>query len=185
MKKNVIRVAVAALPVCAAMVTAYADTTIANNITLTADADWRADGVVTVPQGVTVDLNGHTLWVSGLAGAGTFTSAVPDPTTFDLTTTDASKVSSPTVFLYGISAANLFNNNYDRGEAAAADTNSRRIIVENENLPVIVDYDFGAATHVNSYRVYAGGYRGDANNQNSGHQRTAKHWTYSPLLGSK
>ena len=169
---------IAALMVCAAMVTAYADTTIANNITLTADADWRADGVVTVPQGVTVDLNGHTLWVSGLAGAGTFTSAVPDPTTFDLTTTDASKVSSPTVFLYGISAANLFNNNYDRGEAAAVDTNSRRIIVENENLPVIVDYDFGAATHVNSYRVYAGGYRGDANNQNSGHQRTAKHWKF-------
>ncbi len=65
MKKNVFRVAVAALPVCAAIVTAYADTTIANNITLTADADWRADGVVTVPQGVTVDLNGHTLWVSG------------------------------------------------------------------------------------------------------------------------
>jgi len=179
MKKNVIRVAVAALLVCAAMVTAHADTTIANNITLTADADWRADGVVTVPQGVTVDLNGHTLWVSGLAGAGTFTSAVPDPTTFDLTTTDASKVSSPTVFAYAeITAANLFNNNYDRGEAAAADTNSRRIIVANENLPVIVDYDFGTATHVNSYKVYAGGYRGNESNQNNGHKRTAKHWKF-------
>ncbi len=76
----------------------YADTTIANNITLTADADWRADGVVTVPQGVTVDLNGHTLWVSGLAGAGTFTSSVAEPSTFDLTTADASKVSSTTTF---------------------------------------------------------------------------------------
>ena len=81
MKKNVIRVAVAALPVCAAMVTAHADTTIANNITLTADADWRTDGVVTVPQGVTVDLNGHTLWVSGLAGAGRRRLRLPDPTT--------------------------------------------------------------------------------------------------------
>ena len=165
--------------ICAAAMPAYADTTIANNITLTADADWRADGVVTVPQGVTVDLNGHTLWVSGLAGAGTFTSAVPDPTTFDLTTTDASKVSSPTVFAYAeITAANLFNNNYDRGEAAAADTNSRRIIVANENLPVIVDYDFGTATHVNSYKVYAGGYRGNESNQNNGHKRTAKHWKF-------
>lgn len=55
-----------------AAMSAHADTTIANNITLTADVDWRADGVVTVPQGVTVDLNGHTLWVSGLAGADTF-----------------------------------------------------------------------------------------------------------------
>ena len=178
MKKNVIRVAVAALLVCAAMVTAYADTTIANNITLTADADWRTDGVVTVPQGVTVDLNGHTLWVSGLAGAGTFTSAVPDPSTFDLTTTDASKVSSPTAFPSGISPANFFNNNFDRGEPTASDLNSKRIIVSNENLPIIVDYDFGAATSVNSYKVYAGGYRGNTSNQNSGHQRTAKHWKF-------
>ena len=174
-----LRFAVVVTAICAVTGAAYADTTIANNVTLTADADWRADGVVTVPQGVTVDLNGHTLWVSGLAGAGTFTSSVADPSTFDLTTTDASKVSSPTVFVYNdISAANLFNNNYDRGEAGASDANSRRIIVANENLPVIVDYDFGAATHVNSYRVYAGGYRGDANNQNSGHQRTAKHWKF-------
>jgi len=178
MKKNVIRVAVAALPVCAAMVTAYADTTIANSITLTADADWRGDGVVTVPEGVTVDLNGHTLWVSGLAGTGTFTSAVPDPSTFDLTTADASKVSSPTIFPSSISPANLFNNNFDRGEPTASDLNSKRIIVLNENLPIIVDYDFGAATSVNSYKVYAGGYRGNTSNQNSGHQRTAKHWKF-------
>ena len=156
----------------------YADTTITENLTLGADTDWRADGVVTVPQGVTVDLNGHTLWVSGLAGAGTFTSAVPDPSTFDLTTADASKVSSPTTFPSGISPANLFNNNYDRGQPTASNLNSRRIIVQNENLPIIVDYDFGAATSVNSYKVYAGGYRGGTSNQNSGHQRTAKHWKF-------
>ena len=178
MKKNVIRVAVAALSVCAAMVTAYADTTIANSITLTADADWRTDGVVTVPEGVTVDLNGHTLWVSGLAGKGVFTSSVAAPATFDLTTADASKVSSPTTFPSSISPANFFNNNFDRGDPAASNLNSKRIIVQNENLPIIVDYDFGAATSVNSYKVYAGGYRGKTSNQNSGHQRTAKHWKF-------
>ena len=178
MKKNVFRVAVAALLVCVAMVTAYADTTIANSITLTADADWRTDGVVTVPEGVTVDLSGHTLWVSGLAGKGAFTSSVAAPATFDLTTADASKVSSKTTFLSGTSAANLFNNNYDRGQPTASNLNSRRVIVENKNLPIVVDYDFGVATNVNSYRVYAGGYRGGTDNQNSGHQRTAKRWKF-------
>ena len=156
----------------------YADTTITENLTLGADTDWRADGVVTVPEGVTVDLNGHTLWVSGLAGKGAFTSSVANPATFDLTTTDASKVSSPTTFPSSISPANFFNNNFDRGDPAASNLNSKRIIVQNENLPIIVDYDFGAATSVNSYKVYAGGYRGSTSNQNSGHQRTAKHWKF-------
>ncbi|MBO7683335.1 MAG: hypothetical protein J6T51_01240 [Kiritimatiellae bacterium] len=172
-------IAVAAIAASAMVSTrSFADTTIAENVTLNADTDWRADGVVTVPEGVTVDLNGYTLWVSGLAGAGTFTSSVTDPATFDLTTTDASKVSSPTTFPSGISPANFFNNNFDRGDPTADDLNSKRIIVSNENLPIIVDYDFGAATSVNSYKVYAGGYRGKTANQNSGHERTAKHWKF-------
>ena len=168
----------AAICVVAASSSSFADTTIAESVTLNADADWRGDGVVTVPQGVTVDLNGHTLWVSGLAGSGTFISSVADPSTFDLTTADPSKVSSPTTFPSSISPANFFNNNFDRGDPSASDLNSKRIIVPNENLPIIVDYDFGAATSVNSYKVYAGGYRGNASNQNSGHQRTAKHWKF-------
>ena len=174
------RAALVAAAICVATAPSpsYADTTISGNITLTADTDWRADGVVTVPEGVTVDLNGYTLWVSGLAGAGTFTSSVAAPATFDLTTADASKVSSPTTFPSGVSPANFFNNNFDRGDPTASDLNSRRIIVPNENLPIIVDYDFGAATSVNSYKVYAGGYRGGTSNQNSGHQRTAKHWKF-------
>ena len=101
------RIAALIAVVCmAAVLPSFADTTIANNITLTADADWRGDDVVTVPEGVTVDLNGHTLWVSGLAGKGAFTSSVADPATFDLTTADASKVSSPTIFPSSSSPAN-------------------------------------------------------------------------------
>ncbi len=156
METKMIRAAIAAICMAAAL-PSWADTTIANNVTLTADADWRADGVVTVPEGVTVDLNGHTLWVSGLAGKGAFTSSVADPSTFDLTTADAY---------------------FDRGDPEASNLNSKRIIVPNANLPIIVDYDFGAATSVNSYKVYAGGYRGNTSNQNSGHERTAKHWKF-------
>ena len=177
---RIVRAALVAAVLCVATAPSpsYADTTIAENITLDADTDWRADGVVTVPEGVTVDLNGHILWVSGLAGKGAFTSSVADPATFDLTTTDASKVSSTTTFESKTSAANLFNNNYDRGMPTAGNLNSRRILVKNTNLPIVVDYDFGAATVVNSYKVYAGGYRGGTDNQNTGHERTAKHWKF-------
>ena len=93
--------AIAVTAICIATVPApsIADTNIAENVTLTTDTDWRAQGVVTVPEGVTVGLNGHTLWVSGLAGAGTFTSSVaPHSGGFDLTTkqTDATRVKSYT-----------------------------------------------------------------------------------------
>lgn len=56
-----LRFAAIVAAICVATGATYADTTIAANMTLSADADWRADGVVTVPQGVTVDLNGHAL----------------------------------------------------------------------------------------------------------------------------
>ena len=163
MKKNVFRVAEAALLVCAATAAAYADTTIANNITLTADADWRADGVVTVPQGVTVDLNGHTLWVSGLAGAGTFTSAVPDPTTFDLTTAqmDATRVKSysggtdqalGTEFTFTIQPAWKLFADYESYDFVA---NHRAITAFDSSNPTPVDivYEFDSATTLNAYKI--------------------------------
>ncbi len=161
MKKNVFRVAVAALPVCAAMVTAYADTTISENFTLTADADWRTDGVVTVPEGVTVDLNGHTLWVSGLAGAGTFTSSVADPSTFDLTTkqTDATRVKS---YTGGTDQAlgTEFNFSVQHAWKAFGDfasySSTQRICTSFTNevsSPIDIVYEFGSATAVNSYKI--------------------------------
>ena len=52
--------------------------TVSENLTLTRDTDWSAD-VVTVANGVTIDLNGHVLKVAGLDGAtaasGTVTSS--------------------------------------------------------------------------------------------------------------
>lgn len=155
------RVAFVAAALCAATGAAYADATIANNLTLTADADWRADGVVTVPEGVTVDLNGHTLWVAGLAGEGTFTSSVAASSTFDLTTaqTDASRVKSYTggtdqalgsEFSFTIQQPwKLF------ADYAEYNSNQRAITAFNngETDPIDIVYEFDSATAVNSYKL--------------------------------
>ena len=47
---------------------AMAARTVSENLTLTRDMDWSAD-VVTIANGVTIDLNGHVLKVAGLDGA--------------------------------------------------------------------------------------------------------------------
>ena len=157
-------VAVAAIAASAMVSTrSFADTTIAENVTLNADTDWRAGGVVTVPDGVTVDLNGYTLWVSGLAGSGTFTSSVPDPTTFDLTTaqTDDTRVKSytggtdqalGTEFAFTIAAAWKAFADYPSYDF----DNNHRTLTEFKNGtsdPIDIVYEFDAATAVNSYKI--------------------------------
>ena len=54
-----------------------ADVTLTENMTLDADADWRDQGVVTITEGVTLNLNGYTLRVSALAGAGSVVDSGP------------------------------------------------------------------------------------------------------------
>ena len=49
---------------------AMGDVALTENVTLDADTDWREQGTVTVGEGVTLDLNGHTLRVAAIAGAG-------------------------------------------------------------------------------------------------------------------
>lgn len=51
-----------------------ADVNITESVVLDADADWRGQGVVNIAQGATIDLRGHNLRVSGIAGDGTITS---------------------------------------------------------------------------------------------------------------
>ncbi|MBQ9430468.1 MAG: hypothetical protein IJU44_02845 [Kiritimatiellae bacterium] len=46
------------------------DITLTENVVLDADTDWRGQGTVTVGDGVLLDLNGHTLRVSAIAGTG-------------------------------------------------------------------------------------------------------------------
>ncbi len=65
------RAALVAAAICvAAALPSRADKTISENTTLTEDTDWRDQGVVTIAEGVTLNLNGYTLRVSALAGAG-------------------------------------------------------------------------------------------------------------------
>ena len=57
---------------------ALADTNIAESVKLTVDTDWRSLGNVTIPDGVGVHLNGHSLHVSSFDGAGSiYASAIP------------------------------------------------------------------------------------------------------------
>lgn len=67
---------VIAAAVCAASAVSptLADVNITEDVALDADADWRGQGVVNIAQGATLDLRGHSLRVSGIAGDGTITS---------------------------------------------------------------------------------------------------------------
>ena len=57
---------------------AFADTNLTESVVLTEDTDWRSFGTVTIPSGVGVHLNGHSLYVSGFTGAGSiYASPVP------------------------------------------------------------------------------------------------------------
>ncbi len=64
----------AILAAAIATFTSYADTNITENVTLMADADWSSLGTVTIDAAAEVNLNGHKLTVSSLAGSGTVTS---------------------------------------------------------------------------------------------------------------
>ena len=69
-RKQTWKAAVSAAAIAASAMTAFAATNITENVTLTEDADWTSLGTVTVAEGVTIDLNGHSLTVAGLAGVG-------------------------------------------------------------------------------------------------------------------
>ena len=68
METKTIRAAIAAICVVVAVTSLAADRTITSDYTLSADE--TVDGTLTVAPGVTVDLNGHNLTVSALAGGG-------------------------------------------------------------------------------------------------------------------
>ena len=124
---------------------------VAGNVTLTADADFRSTSAVLSIDG-TIDLDGHELWLNGLDGTGTIT----DSSSFDLTDSEPGRVSSPNTFLSTGPAAAAFANyaNYNtsghRTIASLADNAG--------NMPIRIDYTFPAATVVNAYRVMSNGH---------------------------
>ena len=56
--------------IAASAMAAFAATNITENVTLTEDTDWTEFGTVTVAAGATVNLNGHSLTVKNIDGAG-------------------------------------------------------------------------------------------------------------------
>ena len=56
--------------IAASAMTAFAATNITENVTLTEDTDWTEFGTVTLAAGATVNLNGHSLAVKNIDGAG-------------------------------------------------------------------------------------------------------------------
>ena len=146
---NYLLAAVTACAMCAAMPSFAADRTISANYTLTTDE--TVDGVLTVPSGVTVDLNGHHLTVQGLAGSGTIT-CDPDFVLPDLTAPDPNgeRVTCNTTTYTG-TGATLFNNNKTY-------SSSNRLLVKAAELPLDVIYDFGEGTpqKVDKYKIYFG-----------------------------
>ena len=121
---------------------------VVSNCTLAADCDWRAFGALEIANGCTLNLNGHRLYATGIAGSGTIAGSS------DLTEPDGdgTRVSCNNTLYSTSKAANLFNNNYAR----AGTDNNKRLIMETANLPLEVDYDFGAGTVVNCYNMYCG-----------------------------
>ena len=120
---------------------------VVSNCTLAADCDWRVFGTLELASGCTVNLNGHKLYATGVAGSGTIAGSA------DLTEPDVNgnHVSCNNVLYGGSQAANLFNNNFSR-----VGDSTHRIILETANLPLVVDYDFGVGTVVNCYNIYTG-----------------------------
>ncbi len=132
--------------------------TVSGSSVLSQDCDLRPFGTsLSVAEGATIDLNGHKLYANSAAFASNCTVTGGEiGHDDDLTTTDAS-VESDTVFNGNTTAANLFNNNYQR----KADS-SHRILVDILNLPLVVTYDFGEgnAQTVDTYRVWTGAING-------------------------
>ena len=64
----------AALCAAATSLPSFAATNITEDAVLDASADWRGLGTVTVAEGATLDLRGHDLQVTDIAGSGTITS---------------------------------------------------------------------------------------------------------------
>ena len=74
MKRKAFLSKVTALCACAAAMPLLAATNITGDVVLDANADWRGLGTVTVEAGATLDLRGHNLQVTDIAGTGTITS---------------------------------------------------------------------------------------------------------------
>ena len=141
----------------------FAAKTVSSDYTLSADEDWRADGVVTVEEGVNVDLNGHVLYLAGLAGEGSFT-ASENASFTDLSGsgTASSTVNGEVVQSAGTDkypASNVFDDN-----------NVTFFYYNGFSSQLEINYDFGSSTYVNCYKILGW--------SNTSYQNVPKAWVF-------
>lgn len=158
--KNLI--AVAAIAASAMVSThSFADTNITENVTLTADTDWRGLGLVTIESGVTVTLSGCTLSLDGLAGAGSIVTNVFFDSG-DLTSPAAAATAASTT-TNGVRVVLVGNDKYP-AQFAFNDVYANKDGVDGgmlyaDSLSALgsleINYDFGETTPkiVNRYRI--------------------------------
>ena len=152
-----IKFTLAAVAAMFAGLAAFADETISADTTLTADR--TVSGTLTVEAGATVNLNGHKLTVSGLAGTGKIAAGridltMPETTYGTHVTAYTNGVFSETGILYSDgttirSVTNLFSN---------INGNASKTILYKTLWPLEVVYDFGdgQAKTLIAYKVYCG-----------------------------
>ena len=164
---------------CAVMVStlSFADTNITENVTLSADTDWRGLGLVTIESGVTVELSGCKLSLDGMAGEGSVVTNILDSGDLTNPTAAATAASTTTNGVVVAMAGNdkypakfAFNNVY----ADKSDVNSGVLYTADFTAfgSLEINYDFGETTPqiVNCYRIM--GYK--YNSYNS----CPKAWTF-------
>ncbi len=152
---------------------AHADWTLDGSLSLDADTDWRGRGVMTVPEGVTLNLNGYVLWVDAIAGGGTI--AASSETQYqlaDLTAPDASRASSPSTPLNSkYNASMAFDNSIEVLSFIFYQGDFKSGGIWN------LDYDFGEATRVNCYRILGMTSQGAGPGYHYSVTRCPRNWT--------
>ena len=131
------------------------DKTFDDDFTLLGD---EVFGTVTVATNKTLNLNGHSLTVGGLAGDGTISAGLRDLTSPDPDGERVTWTSKTGSLTSNTTGANLFNDNYAR----VVDS-EHRAIASTAQLPFSVTYDFGADTpqKVDLYKIYCGAWEGN------------------------
>ena len=173
-----------------------ADRTISENVTLTADADWTGDGLVTLSGNPTIDLAGYTLKVHSMTGIGAITSSNVDFR--DLTSTNGLSVGSKFVWastngvevtLAGTNGNGLDGSKYPAERAfdnVWGDTKINITAGGEKNYSFLyyatkaafwdgsntfeLNYRFDSATTVKGYRIYP-----YSSAENAGYPKT---WTF-------
>ena len=122
------------------------------DVVLSDDLQWNTGWKSKLSIDGTIDLHGNELTVGKLEGAGTITDTLSSP---DKTDSDATRVWSPNTYFSSNAgtAKDAFSNPFVTSTPSSTKT---RVMAEESQLPVVIDYDFRTATVVDSYRLTVG-----------------------------